>query len=145
MILYFTIWGAVTGSINDNFSSAWDGVTCPMPDYENGYDEECSLFSHPDSYADDMFVLWNATGAWYSGGGDWVAGIPTGPFVYAGHWLAAGLQKGGFVLASIVALFIAPELTMYGQTVNASEIAWLNGPLFAFAIFFVINLGKGWL
>lgn len=143
--IYLIIWAAITSTVNTAFADAWDSVTCPGPDYELGYDEACAPFTHPDPYSEDAFVVWNATGAWYSGGSDWVASIPTGWAVYTAHVLAHLFFQGGSALFAIVTLFVVPELTLYGQTVDASALAWLNGGLFMFAIFGVIALGKGWL
>lgn len=143
--IYLIIWAAITSGVNTAFSDAWEGVTCPGPDYENGYNEACASFSHPDPYSTDQFVIWNATGAWYSGGSDWVAAIPTGTFIYAMHVIAATLVSFGTAIFAVFTLFVVPELTMYGQTVDASALGWLNGGLFMFAVFGVIALAKGWI
>lgn len=143
--IYLIVWGAVTSSVNTAFEDAWAGVTCPGPDFENGYDEACAAFSHADTYADDQFVIWNATGAWYSGGSDWVAAIPTGGLVFGAHVVASTLVSFGTAILAVFTIFVVPELTMYGQTVDASALGWLNGGLFMFAVFGVIGLAKGWL
>lgn len=143
--VYLVIWGAITSTVNTAFADAWDSVTCPGPDYENGFDEACAGFTHPDPYSEDQFVIWNATGAWYSGGADWVASIPTGWPVFVAHSIAHLAFQAGSAIFAIFTIFAVPELTMYGQTVDASELGWLNGGLFMFAIFGVIALLKGWL
>jgi hypothetical protein len=144
--IYLIIWGALTSQINTAFADAWEGVTCPGPDYENGYNETCASFTHADTYADDAFVVWNVSAPWYlNNTGNWVAAIPIGGIVYGMHVVAATLVSFGTAIYAVFTIFVVPELTMYGQTVDASALGWLNGGLFMFGVFGIIALAKGWL
>lgn len=147
-LIYSFVWGGVTGGSNDAFVDAWEGVSCPFPDYVNGYNQTeitCAPFDHAEPYSTEQFVLWNATGAWYSGGSAWVAALPTGWAVYTGHLIASGFVRIGYSFVSLIALFVTPSITMYGQTVTASDVGWINGPILAFNVFGVVVIAKGWL
>lgn len=145
VLLYSIIWGAVTATVNNAFADAWDKALCPFPDYTNGYDEGCSTVSHPGCYCGDLHILWSIEEAWYTGGNNWTAGIPVG----WANWLVDSwnVLDGKFMgfLEAVGAMFIFPSFEMYGQTVEASELGWFSAAMFAFAVFGVINLFKGWI
>lgn len=144
-IVFMVIWAAITSSINTAFADAWEGVTCPLPDWNEGIDEACTSVNHPDPYSEDEIVLFNIPGGFYSGGNNITASIPTGWGSFVIDTIGVVGTKIGSFFTAIVAIFIMPELTLYDQTVSATDIGWLSGGLFAFAIFGLINQFKGFI
>lgn len=69
-----------------------ENILCDYPNYElggNSTGNGCLDTAPYDSTGvpactQHAFVLWNATGAWYSGGSDWVACLPMGLWDFIG-------------------------------------------------------------
>lgn len=66
--------------------------------------------------------------------------LGTDYFGYLGAWLGAIGAKIGAFFGAVTNLFITPELTMYGQTVDLTAIAMVNVAMIAFMAFGVYTL-----
>lgn len=101
-----------------------DNVLCDYPDYSQGGNwtgNGCLDTAPYDSTGvpactSHAFVLWNATGAWYSGGNDWVACLPMGLWDFIGDNLtviatkvSAGAQSIGVYANATVPVSIISE------------------------------------
>ena len=127
-IAFFMITGFILGEAFDvdPVGDIFNNILCPFPDFNNGIDasiDECSAVDHPDSYADDTFVivpqftLWefNATGGWFSGDAGWVwvattpeIGLPNG----IGNYIADVVWSILFRVTQVFLMIGAPFLIL---------------------------------
>lgn len=111
-VLFFTFTGLMFGESANTASidTTTDTIFCDFPDYNLGGNATGNGCLNTASYAptDDClthsFVIWNATGAWYSGGSEWVACIPTGWADYTADVLTLAFQKVGALIYYLPAL-----------------------------------------
>lgn len=132
-ILFFVLLNFILQSeVSGNYTHEISRITCQWPDYNNGWNttsildaSTCSNTTHPSSYSNDVFVIWNATGAWYSGGADWVATVPNGWIVYPSHIFTSFFER-------VVSLFVLVILPLAIPAVISNlQFMWaINVPLY---------------
>lgn len=98
----------------DQIETENDKLFCRYPDYDTGWNttsivtgNQCSSISHPNPYSDDVFVIWNATGAWYSGGTNWTATVPVGGYTYTSHSVGSVFERIGAMIV-VTFLYVIP-------------------------------------
>lgn len=115
VVVYLIIWSAITSTINEPFEAHWSTVTAEGPD-RGDFPFDNETFS-----------------------------FPAGTITYLGAVVADGGAKVVAFFSALIALVVLPELTMYGQTVDASALGWFQTFLFFGAVFGVVGQLKGWL
>lgn len=119
--------------IEDTTAPLFETITCPFPAYNDTY-SQCGV-EHNTVYANDQFIIWNASGAWYSGGNDWVAGIPTGWANYLTDTFWVFFTKAFAVISLIIIPLALPAV------ISGLDFMWaINIPLY---IMLGIGIYKG--
>lgn len=126
-ILMMMALSAVTGVSNPDVDAAIAIFDCPWPEYTTGYNAtglpDCQFIEQNDGYDNDIYVLWNVTEAWYTGGNDWVGSIPDGHRQYLGDYIHRVLADRQAQYDVINESVQSQDVTILGSTTSLSAIA----------------------